>query len=125
VTKWLVVLGGFGVAALGLVMLAGVALWHGAGLAARAAGAGMERARAALERAAPPEAREQVRARLEGTITALREGDFDARVLGEMAWWLPGVLADGQLDARETQALWEKLDRLVREAPREPGEVRS
>lgn len=124
--KW--VLGVFGVVAAAfaaLVLLAGVAFWQGAGLAARFAGAGLEQARAALEQAAPPEARERARAQLDVTLEALRGGRFDPAVLSEAAWWLPGALADGSLDANEREALWEKLGRLTPEAGGGGGSERS
>lgn len=122
--KW--ILAGFGVvmaACAALVFVAGFALWQGASLAARAASLGIEQARATLERAAPPEVREQARARLDSTVEALRSGRFDPAVLSEAAWWLPGALVDGQLDANERRALWEKLDRLTPEARGEAAPV--
>jgi len=114
-SKWiLVICAALATGAVALMLVVGVALWQGASLAARVASVGIEQARAALEQAAPPEAREQARAQLDATIEALRDGRFDREVLAEAAWWLPRALADGQLDSHEKQALWDKLDRLTR-----------
>jgi len=125
-SKWIVVIcGALATGAVALMLVVGVALWQGASLAARVASVGIEQARAALEQAAPPEAREQARARLDATIAALRDGRFDREVLAEAAWWLPGALADGQLDASEKQALWGKLDRLTPASPKEDSRARS
>jgi hypothetical protein len=116
--KWiLAAIGVVAAACIGLVALAAVAFWQGASLAARAAEAGIQQARVALESAVPRETRDAAAAQIDTTITALREGRFDAGVLRETVVWLPGALLDGTLDAAETQALWEKMDRLTPEAP--------
>lgn len=115
--KWVLgAIGLFAAACAGLALLAAVAFWQGASLAARAAEAGLEQARVALESSVPRETRDAAAAHLDTTITALREGRFDAGVLREAAFWLPGALLDGSLDAAETKVLWEKIDRLTPEA---------
>ena len=89
-----------------IVGAAGFVAWQGATLAGRGAAA-------ALEQAAPPEARERARARLDEALAALRSGRFDAAALREAAFCLPGALADGRLDAAERELLWSKLDRIA------------
>ena len=96
-----------------IVGAAGFVAWQGATLAGRGAAAALEQARATLEQAAPPEARERARARLDEALAALRSGRFDAAALREAAFWLPGALADGRLDAAERELLWSKLDRIA------------
>lgn len=115
--KWvLAVCGIVATIVVALVVLSGVAVWQGGSLAARAAGAGIDQARAMIEEALPQDARRAANARLDAMIESLRAGRFDPAVLREVAGWLPGAVADGRLDASEREALWEKLGRLT------PGE---
>ena len=112
--KWMFVgAGALAAVSVAIALALGVAIWQGASLVASAARIGIEHTRTAFEETVPPEARAQARVRLDSTVLALREGRFDTAVLSEAVWWLPGALADGQLDSDERRALWDKLDRLV------------
>jgi hypothetical protein len=111
--KWLAI--GLLLAFLALGTLTCYALWQGAALGARVVGVGIAQARAALEEAAPPEARERARARIDAALAALRDGRLEPAQIRETALSLAGALADGRLDAGEREALWRELDRLAPE----------
>jgi hypothetical protein len=96
-----------------LVGTVGFVVWKGAALAAGGAAFALEQARTTLEQAAPPEARERARERVDAALSALRHGRFDAAALRETALWLPGALVDGHLDAEERELFWRKLERAI------------